>query len=94
MKNKSEDNNAMCEENMQTIGNQCEALKKSSWAPGDPGLCCRAMDCLPLHICPPLPQTIEFINLDIDTFILTSSLNIFLIIQIIDRYLDKLRQLL
>ena len=29
MKN-SEDNNAMCEENMQTIGNQCEALKKSS----------------------------------------------------------------
>ena len=30
MKNKSEDNAAMCEENMQTIGNQCEALKKSS----------------------------------------------------------------
>ena len=70
MKNKSEDNNAMCEENMQTIGNQCEALKKSSWAPGDPVLCCRAMDCLPLHICPPLPPTIELINLDIDTFIL------------------------
>ena len=63
---KSEDNNAMCEENMQTIGNQCEALKNSSWGPG--GLC--AMDCLPLHICPPLPPPIEFPNLDIDTFIM------------------------